>query len=110
MKTSLILLGAAGVALLAAAPAMAKDAYCYTTDDGEYDCWFESLDGSGSFEISASGKPTFQVWIDSPGVATVGAVFEQGGRSVPLPGTYYRSQDDGACWVSSATQTEICAW
>lgn len=93
-----------------AIPAWAKDATCYTTDDGEYPCAFQSLDGAGSFEIAARGKPTFQVWIDGPGVATVGATFEPGGRSVALPGTYYRSEDDGACWVSDATNTEICAW
>ena len=101
---------AAVAALMLATPAMAKDAYCYTTDDGEYDCDFKSLDGNGSFEISAAGRPTFQVWIDSPGAATVGATFEPGGRSVALPGTYYRSDSDPACWVSDATDAEICAW
>ena len=100
------------LAVLAAAatPAFAKSATCYTTDDGEYPCRFESLDGNGSFEISGRGKPTFQVWIDQPGAASVGAVFEPGGRSVALPGTYYRSEDDGACWISDATDAEICAW
>lgn len=100
---------AASLAAMLATSAVAKDAYCYTSDDGEYDCWFESLDGNGSFEISAPGKPTFQVWIDSPGVATVGVTFSDG-SSTPLPGPHYRSADDGACWVSSATSTEICAW
>jgi hypothetical protein len=105
---AIVILGLA--AALLATPAFAKDATCYTSDDGEYPCSFQSLDGAGSFEISARGKPTFQVWIDSPGVASVGATFEAGGRSVALPGTYYRSEDDGACWVSDATDTEICAW
>ena len=105
----LMVLAALGVAILAT-PAMAKEARCYTSDDGEYPCTFQSLDSNGSFEISADGLPTFQVWIDSPVVATVGATFEPGGRSVALPGTYYRSRDDGACWVSDATDTEICAW
>jgi hypothetical protein len=50
------------------------------------------------------------VWMDAPGQAFVGAVYEPGGRSVALPGTYTRSEDDGACWVSDATETEICAW
>lgn len=93
-----------------AVPAMAKDATCFTTDDGEYPCAFEALDKAGSFRISGTGKPTFEVWMDAPGQAFVGAVFEAGGRSVSLPGTYYRSEEDGACWVSDATQTEICAW
>ena len=105
-----LMMVAALLGLAMTGPAFAKDADCYTTDDGDYPCKFESLDGSGSFEISADGKPTFQVWIDRPGVATVGAVYEAGGRSVSLPGTYYRSEDDGACWQSDATDTEICAW
>ena len=109
MKFSM-LAGAAALAFAVAGPALAKDATCYTTDDGEYDCAFEALDDTGSFEISADGKPTFQLWVDAPGVATVGAVYEAGGRSVALPGTYYRSEEDGACWVSDATDTEICAW
>lgn len=106
MKRVLVVL-----ALLAmSGPALAKDASCYTTDDGDYSCWFEALDDAGSFRISAEGKPTFEVWIDAPGQAFVGAVYEPGGRSVALPGTYFRSEEDGACWVSDATDTEICAW
>jgi hypothetical protein len=104
----MLLTALAGLAL--AMPATAKDATCYTTDDGEYPCRFESLDNAGSFRISGKGKPTFEVWIDAPGSAFVGATYEAGGRSVALPGTYYRSRDDGACWVSDATDTEICAW
>ena len=106
----LVLASAAALALSIAGPAFAKDATCYTTDDGEYGCQFVALDKAGSFEISARGKPTFQLWVDAPGIGSVGAVFEPGGRSVALPGTYYRSADDGACWVSDATDTEICAW
>jgi len=102
--------GALTLVLCLANGAMAKDATCYTTDDGEYPCNFESLDAAGSFEISARGKPTFQVWIDVPGEAMVGATFEEGGRSVPLPGTYYRSDEDGACWDNDEMGTEICAW
>ena len=109
MKRS-VLAGAVALAVTLSGPVMAKDATCYTSDDGEYDCAFVALDKAGSFEISAPGKPTFQVWVDSPGVGSVGATYEAGGRSVALPGTYYRSEDDGACWVSDATDTEICAW
>jgi hypothetical protein len=96
--------------LLSSSLAQAADAVCYTTDDGEYPCWFEVLDQSGSFRISAPDRPTFDVWVEAPGVAFASAVFEEGGRSVSLPGTYYRSEEDGACWVSDATQAEICAW
>ncbi len=102
-------LWAALLGLATAVPALAKDATCYTTDDGEYPCEFTRLDDAGSFEISGQGVPTFQVWIEAPGVATAGAVFEPGGRSVPLPGTYLRSKKDKACWVSDETDTEICA-
>lgn len=104
-----IVMGLLVVGLLAT-PAMAKDAQCRTTDDGEYPCVFTALDEAGSFEISAAGKPTFEVWVDSPGVASVSATFEAGGRSVALAGSYLRSEADGACWKSDATETEICAW
>lgn len=105
-----VLMAAGLMALLLVAEASAKDALCETTDDLAYPCTFEVLDDAGSFEISAKGKPTYQVWVDAPGLATVGAVFEPGGRSVALPGVYHRSEDDGACWVSDATGTQICAW
>ncbi|MDB5472962.1 MAG: hypothetical protein JWP99_265 [Devosia sp.] len=93
-----------------ATPALAQEARCFTTDDGEYPCSLEALDEVGSFRTSAPGKPTFEVWMDAPGRAVVGAVFEPGGRSVSLPGTYNRSEEDGACWVSDATAAELCAW
>jgi hypothetical protein len=100
-----------GLALaLLVAPAWAKEAKCFTSDDGEYPCVFEALDDAGSFKISAEGKPSFEVWMEAPGQAFVGAVYEPGGRSVALPGIYNRSQEDGACWVSDVTETEICAW
>lgn len=101
---------AAAVTATLAVPAAAKDARCFTTDDGEYKCQFEFIDDAGSFRISGKGKPTFEVWVDGPGSASVSAAFEAGGRFVALPGPYERSQDDGACWVSRETETEICAW
>ena len=45
------------------------DARCSTTDDGKYSCQFRTVDGSGSFEISAPGKPTYTLNITKPGVA-----------------------------------------
>lgn len=89
--------------------AAAKSARCYTTDDGEYDCEFTATDSQGSFEISAPGKPTMILIIDSPGVASGFGDFGTG-RNVPLPGQYIRSDSDPACWVNSDTNTEICAW
>ena len=97
------------VLTLGTAAVSAKEARCFTTDDGEYDCTFEALDKDGSFRISAEGKPTFEVFIEG-GQAFAGAVFAPGGRSVALPGNYFRSEEDPACWVSEATETQICAW
>lgn len=97
--------------LIVMAPAAkAGEARCFTTDDGNYNCWFEPFGGDGSFEISAPGKPTFTLFMQGNGEASASAVFEPGGRSVALPGPYRRSKQDGACWVSSATGTQICAW
>ncbi len=103
-------LAALAVVALAASPALAKEARCFTTDDGEYPCDFVVTDKQGSFEISAPGYPSFAVVIDSPGVAWVYGTYEEGGRSVALPGPYLRAGDDRACWENSDTQARICAW
>ena len=106
-------IGFAGVVAAAAifiTPAVAKDAQCYTTDDGDYRCQFEGIYGDGSFVISAPGYPTFTVEMAENATAWVFAVFEPGGRNVALPGPYYRSQEDGACWVNPDTDVELCAW
>ncbi|HHG89020.1 MAG TPA: hypothetical protein ENJ90_00890 [Devosia sp.] len=89
--------------------AFAKPARCFTTDDGYYNCEFTAIQGDGSFIISAKGRPTFTLYIEGPGVASGFADFGTG-RNVPLPGPFYRSKQDGACWISSATNTAICAW
>ena len=88
--------------------ASAKSAWCLTTDDGEYDCEFTATDADGSFEISAPGKPTFSLIMDGPGVASGYADFGDG--NVSLPGKFFRSESDAACWVNDATDTQICAW
>lgn len=95
--------------LLAVGAAHSKPASCFTTDDGHYDCDFRGLDSAGSFRIAAAGKPTYTLEVDSPGVAFGFADFGTG-RNVPLPGTFFRSRDDGACWDNDATQVRICAW
>jgi hypothetical protein len=100
---------ATGLLLLTTGTASAKSARCYTSDDGHYNCTFTSTDNKGSFEISAPGKPTFNLYIESKGVASV--VGDYGtGRGIPLPGTYVRRTDDPACWSTSETNTTICAW
>lgn len=96
--------------LMGVTTAMAKEARCFTSDDGEYSCDFQRLDEAGSFRISADGKPTFELWIEADGQGFVSATYEEGGRSVPLPGTYFRAKKDRACWKSDSTETEICAW
>ncbi|TFF25269.1 hypothetical protein E3C22_07810 [Jiella endophytica] len=107
---------AAGIAAVAlstlfvwAGSASAKSARCFTTDDGSYPCDFRGTDGSGSFEISAPGKPTFSLVIREPGLA--GACGDFGtGRCVPMPGVYLRERDQPACWSNPETNTKICAW
>lgn len=98
------------IGMLAVGPAWAKDARCYTTDDGEYDCVFKPLDSDGSFEISAPGKPTFSIYMDGSGTASASADYAGDGHSTGLPGTFTRASDDPACWENSDTETEICAW
>lgn len=106
-------LAAAGIAVatavIFASPASAKPARCFTTDDGYYPCDFRGTDRSGSFEISAPGKPTFSLIVDRPGFASAFADFGTG-RNVALPGMYVRERDQPACWSNPETVTKICAW
>lgn len=87
----------------------AKQARCYTTDDGFYACEFRQYGGDGSFVISAPTKPTFTVDLVGRGDADAFADYGTG-RNVPLPGPFLRSQSDRACWVSQATEFTICAY
>jgi len=102
------LLLAALALLLATAPAAAKSARCFTSDDGEYACNFTATDRAGSFEISAPGKPTVILVVNARGVASGFVNF--GDRNVSLPGLYLRSKSDPACWVNDSTGTKVCAW
>lgn len=94
--------------LAAAAPAAAKQARCFTTDDGYYPCTFVATDRSGSFEISADGYPTYILVMNEPGFAF--GFINLGNRNIPLAGKYVRQRDDGACWSNPETDTKICAW
>lgn len=100
-------LAACGLAF-AAAPAHAKPARCFTTDDGHYSCDFHGVDRIGSFVIQAPGYPTYTLQIDRPGVAF--GFVNVDNRNIPLPGQYLRSRDDGACWSNPEMGTKICAW
>jgi len=104
------ILVATGIALAFATPVLGKEARCFTTDDGYYDCNFEMLSSDGSFEVTADGYPAFQLVMESEGVASGYGQYEPGGRFVSLPGTYERSREDGACWDNAETGTQICAW
>jgi hypothetical protein len=42
-----------------------------------------------------------------PGVAF--GFVNLGGRNVPLPGQYLRSETDPACWINDSTGAVICA-
>lgn len=89
--------------------ALAKQARCFTSDDGEYLCEFKNTDNKGSFEVSAPGKPTMILVIDAPGVAYGWADFGTG-RNVSLPGKYLRQDADKACWLNDETNAKICVW
>jgi hypothetical protein len=88
--------------------AVAKPARCFTTDDGYFPCDFRALDRQGSFEIAAPAKPTYSLWVDSPGFAA--GFINFGDRNISLPGMYVRQSDDAACWANPETDTKICAW
>jgi hypothetical protein len=85
----------------------ARSARCFATDEGSYACEFRSTGSDGSFEISARGKPTYSLTIDSPGVAF--GFVNLGGRNTALPGRYKRSTSEPGCWVNDTTSAKICA-
>lgn len=87
--------------------AQAKPARCFTTDDGNYACDFRSTGKDGSFEISARGKPTYSLVIESPDVAF--GYVKLGGRNTALPGRYRRDAFDRACWINDTTAAKVCA-
>lgn len=89
---------------LAALPAEAKPARCFTTDDGYFACSFRGTDRAGSFVISAPGQPTYTLEVDEPGFVNVG------NRNIPLAGQFVRGSDDPACWANPETNVKICAW
>ena len=109
MTRTILAAAAFGAALLVAAPALAGEAVCYNTDEGEYNCWFEAH-GGGSFTISADGYTTYYLDVAEPGVAWANATFPGESDGVMLPGPYYREREQPACWRNPDTSHEICAW
>lgn len=95
--------------MTASQPALAKEARCFTSEEGRYPCDFKFTDKAGSFETSAPGKPTMILIIDAPGVALGFADFGTG-RNVSLPGQFIQVDSDKACWLNTETADKICAW
>lgn len=88
--------------------ATAKPARCFNSDDGTYPCDFQAFGGNGSFTVRAPGKPSYTLSIQSRGVADGYANYGSG--NIFIPGPFYRSNRDRACWVSNATGFQICAY
>ena len=99
---------AAALCLIAAAPAIAAEARCYNSDDGDYDCRFSQFGGDGSFVVSAPMRPTYTLEMLSDGVASAFGDFGSGNRF--LPGPFLRSRTDPACWISEATGFALCVY
>lgn len=106
MAVRTLALAATLLALGAALPAQAREARCHTSDDGTYACDFEQFGGDGSFVVSAPMRPTYTLEIVDEGVGEAFGDFGSGNRF--LPGPFFRSQDDPACWVSEATDFMLC--
>jgi len=96
------------IAVAFSLPAEARPAQCFTTDDGRYACDFVATDRDGSFRITARGKPTYILEMIEPGVAT--GFVNLGTRNVSLPGRFFRSTSDRACWDNDATKVRVCVW
>jgi hypothetical protein len=96
------------LATLAPTIAEAKRARCFTTDDGYFACNFVSLDGVGSFRISARGKPSYSMLVNSPGFASGYVNF--GNRGIPISGMFVRQRSDRACWNNPEMEVKVCVW
>ncbi|WP_284946707.1 hypothetical protein [Acidisoma cladoniae] len=107
MRFSLITSAAVLLTCATAGAAEAKRAVCTMTDDGTYPCEFTLTDTDGSFQVTAPGKPTHMLNMDTPGVAWGYDSF--GGRDIALPGKFIREPADPACWKNDETQAVVCA-
>lgn len=108
MRAAMTLAAAALLAVPLAATA--KPATCFNSDDGRYPCDFRQFGGDGSFTVSARGVPTYTIAITGREVADGFADYGNGSGNIFLPGPFYRSQADRACWISEATRFRICAY
>lgn len=96
--------------LVLSAPAFAKSARCFTTDDGYFPCQFTATDKAGSFDIRSNRDPSlgYTILVDEPGFATGFVIID--GRSIPVGGMFVRQRDDGACWNNPELNVKVCAW
>jgi len=108
MKRQPLLLAVLAATALGAAAAEAKPARCYNTDDGGYNCDFRQFGGDGSFTVSAPNRPSYTVSMFGKDRADGFADFGEG--RIALPGVFFRSRSDRACWISDATDFEICVY
>ena len=115
---AILLVGIVGIT-----PALAREAKCFVTHIGGYDCDFRPIGKDGSFEITTPDERTVSVFVEEPGKATgyinlnnehlyadpEGADY-QWTRPRQIPGLL-RSVQDPACWDDRApTAFVICAW
>jgi hypothetical protein len=88
--------------------AEAREARCFTTDDGSFPCDFRMTAPDGSFEISAPGKPTYILNMSEKDAAF--GFVRLDARNTALPGRYLRSKDEPGCWRNDVTSAKICAY
>ena len=107
MRATVLLLGAALPAALAASPVAARPAQCDTTDDGAYRCDFRTTDRGGSFVVYARGKPDYSVVVGPSGLGS--AFVHLGPRDISLAGPYRLDPSGSGCWISVSVGARICA-
>lgn len=85
----------------------ARPATCYNSDDGTYPCDFAPYGGNSSFTARGAGQE-YTIDIYEPGYASGSVLID--GRVILLPGTFLRSRQDRACWVSDETDFALCVY
>lgn len=109
-RITLFTVAVSAAVVVLAAPASAKEARCFTTDDGNFPCNFVSIDGDGGFEITTPKKIMLRLAMDKPGETAYGFIGTPDSGFTALPGMYQRSAKDPGCWENNTTNTQICAW
>jgi len=105
----LAVLGSIGLIVANGAKAAPRTVQCWVTDVGAYPCTFTPLQGDGSFRISARNRDTYTLYMNGKGSASAFLRIRGQGRTIALPGTYYRDPADRACWANYDPAFRICA-